>query len=112
MAARASRLRAAAGALAALALAGCGSAALDQRRAALSGLIGRPETEAVRALGVPETSYALGDARVLVWQQTEAWRVPGAPGIPGWASFRCTTSVVVRRGLVSSFDLRGNGCAG
>jgi hypothetical protein len=98
-------------ALGALALSGCGSAALDQRRAALSALIGRPEAEAVRALGVPETSYPLGDAKVLVWGQSETWRVPGAPGIPGWATFRCTTSVVVRRGLVSSFDLRGNGCA-
>jgi hypothetical protein len=99
-------------ALGALALSGCGSAALDQRRAALSALIGRPEAEAVRALGVPETSYPLGDAKVLVRGQSETWRVPGAPGIPGWATFRCTTSVVVRRGLVSSFDLRGNGCAG
>ncbi len=112
MAARASRVRAAIAALAVLAIAGCGSAALDQRRAALSTLIGQPEAAAVQALGVPETSYALGDARVLVWRQHEAWRVPGAPGIPGWASFSCTTSLLVRRGLVSSFDLRGNGCAG
>lgn len=97
--------------LSVVALAGCGSAALQQRRDALSTLIGKPEADAVRALGVPDTSYPLGNAKVLVWRQSDSWRVPGAPGIPGWATFRCTTSVVVRDGLVSSFDLRGNGCA-
>lgn len=111
MAARASRVRAAAVLAVMLGLAGCGGAVLAQKRAALSTLIGRPEAAAVDALGVPDASYPMGDAQMLVWKQSDAWRVPGAPGIPSWASFSCTITVVVRQGLVSSFDLRGNGCA-
>jgi hypothetical protein len=83
---------------------------LAQRRATLSSLIGMPEVEVISRFGIPARSYEQNGARVLEYQRLDAYRVPGAPGIPGWAEFRCTTTFIIRRGQVSAFDLQGNGC--
>jgi len=95
---------------------------LAQREAAMSRFIGLPETELVRALGVPARSIEADGRRFLAYVERTQFFRP-APIIGGWrpglppiyqqdelVERVCETTFEVTAGIVSEVRLRGNGC--
>ena len=94
-------------------LAACATERLGPGRAALSGLVGRPEAELIRRLGPPVHVSELQGVRTLTYEARDVTWLRGLGAIrPRTASFRCDTVVVVAEGRVRAFDSRGNGCGG
>lgn len=117
------------GLLAALALAGC--AAPIDRTPFLNALVGQPETEVVRRLGVPGRTYDTGGHRFLAYQERQTSVYGSGVGIGfggfgyGYGGFGgisnsfsssqvvervCETTFEVAGGRVVTWSLRGNAC--
>lgn len=107
----------------ALALAGCAQGL--SRQAVLSGLVGLPEADAVRVLGVPTRTYETGGRKFLAFTEQRLDLAPAPPlfygGWPyggygfGYAPPQaiqrvCETTLEVVDGRVTSWSLRGNAC--
>lgn len=100
------------------------------RRAYLNTLVGQPEIDAVRQLGVPGRTYDTNGHRFLAYIDQRTTYVAGGPflfggyyggpfGRPGfgYAAFpqesvvrACETTLEIVDGRVANWSLRGNGC--
>jgi hypothetical protein len=103
---------------------------LAARQAQLQPLVGRPETELIQVMGVPNRTYETGGVKFLAYEDRQVEVVPGSPFYYGPAPFPgfygggfygggfpptavnliCDTTFAVAGGLVQSFTLRGNAC--
>lgn len=117
---------------AALALGACAVHPDPARVASLNALVGKPETDLVRAMGVPSRTYDAGGHRFLAYRQSRIETIPGDPGwgpwgYPwgwgggwggwGWGGFPpeivqrdCETTFDLLNGVVQAWTLRGNAC--
>jgi len=118
-----------------LAAGGCAVHPDPQHVAMLNGLVGKPETDLIRAMGVPSRTYDSGGHRFLAYSRTKLESTPGDPGFGpgwgypgwgygwggwgggGWGGFPpqiiqrdCETTFDLLRGTVQSWSLRGNDC--
>ena len=108
-------------------LAGCGPSSATLRATLLQSLIGRPEVDAIQALGVPSRTIDVpqgevgGGGRFLEWDQMSQIAYPGMWGYgwgPPWyggvppsvVTYTCQTMLEVRGGKVVSWAMRGDGC--
>ena len=107
-----------------LAMAACATG--PDRRTVLAGLVGQPETEAVRQLGVPSRAYEAGGRKFLAYDERRTDLIPVSPFIGGFGYFGygyggiglpaqaiergCETTLEVSGGRVVSWSLRGNAC--
>jgi hypothetical protein len=96
------------------------------RRVVLNTLVGQPETEAIRQLGVPDRSFDSGGRRFLAFvdRRVESFggvgfvgrygtRYGGFTGIdagPNIYERVCETTLEVVDGRVATYALRGNAC--
>lgn len=96
------------------------------RRAVLNALVGQPETEAIRQLGVPDRSFESGGHRFLAFvdRSFESFGGAGFGGgygprygaftgidaFPGVYERMCETTLEVTDGRVTTYSLRGNAC--
>lgn len=113
-----------------LALAACGNYGAE-RRAYLSSLIGAPEPELVRQLGVPSRSYETEGRKFVAYDERRVDLIPAGPffggfgygyggfggGYGGFGGFPpqivergCETTFEIGAGRVQSWALRGNAC--
>ena len=112
-------------ALAVMSLAACAPG--FDRRAYLATLVGQPETELVRQLGVPSRTYDAGGRRFIAYSERRADIYGGGPFFGGFGYFGagyglygafpaqviergCETTFEVGDGRVLSWALRGNAC--
>ena len=96
--------------------------ALAQRQAFLSTLVGKSETDAVRAMGVPNRVADLGGHRFLTYSEVWTDVIPGDTWGPWRGGFwaggfapqviprACDTTLEIADGRVLGYTLRGNGC--
>ena len=120
-------------ALAALSLlAGC-AYSNPQHVQALNGMVGKSETDLLRAYGVPNRTYDASGHRFLAYSRSRIDSIPGSPGFgyggfgyggfgyggfgPGYGGFGpeivqrdCDTTFELAGGKVLSWSLRGNDC--
>ena len=105
-------------------LAGC--AVGVPRQEILNALVGQPESEAVRVLGVPNRSFQANGHTFLAFDERRLSYVPAAPAFGPWGSFgygygyyipptipverRCETTLDVVGGRVVSWSLQGDAC--
>ncbi len=112
--------------LLAAALAGCAPA--FDRPAFLATLVGQPETELVRRLGVPSRTYETGGHKFLAYSERRSEVIGGGPFFGGFgfgsglglgygAAFpsevieqTCETTFEVGNGRVLAWSLRGDAC--
>ena len=105
--------------LAVLTLAGCDTG--PSRSQVLAGLVGRPESDALRMLGAPNRVIEANGHRFLAFDDQYVGYVPSPyfGGFYGYGYFGpaaypvvrgCETTIEVVAGRVSSFTLRGNSC--
>lgn len=97
------------------------------RRAYLSSLVGAPEAEVVRQMGVPSRTYETGGHKFLAYSEQRVDFVAGGPFFFGGAGFYgsrfgygaftpqvvervCETTFDVAEGRVVTWALRGNAC--
>lgn len=101
--------------LAVLALAGCQMG--PSRREVLASLVGRPESDALRAFGAPNRVIDADGRRFLAYDDSGVNYVPTAPY--GFGYFypvavplvrTCVTTLEVAGGTIRSWTLRGNAC--
>jgi hypothetical protein len=101
--------------------------------AALNALVGKSETDLVRAYGVPVRTYATGGEKFLSYSMSRIETIPGDPGFYpygfgfgygyGFGGFGavggfppeivqrdCTTTFELKDGIVLHWTLRGNDC--
>ena len=110
-------------------LAGC--AAPVDRSPFLNSLVGQPETELVRRLGVPTRTYETSGHRFLAYQERQTSVVGTGIGFGGFGGFGyggfggvgttfsnsqivervCETTFDVASGRVVTWSLRGNACS-
>lgn len=112
--------------LLAFVLAACANYGVE-RRAYLSSLIGAPETELVRQLGVPVRSYETGGRKFVAYEEHRIDLIPAGPFFGGFGYFGggyggfggfppqvvergCETTFEIDGGRVQSWALRGNAC--
>ncbi len=99
-----------------------------QRVAELNPLVGQPEAELVRQLGVPTRTFETGGRRFLAYTENRVDAYPGAftPYYGGWGPYggyyaggmlgpevvvqACETTFEIADGKVVSYSLRGNAC--
>ena len=120
-----------------LALAACAVNNGEERRAYLTSLVGAPETELVRQLGVPTRSYETTGRKFVAYDERRVDVVPAGPffggfgyghGYGGYGGFGgfgsgfgyafppqvvergCETTFEIDGGRVQSWALRGNAC--
>ncbi len=108
-----------------LMLAGCVAVGPSEREVVLSGLVGQPEGEAVRQLGVPTRSFETGGKRYLAFTESRLDSYPGFSGPVYYGRYRgffggyygseivqrtCETTLEIADGKIASFTLRGNSC--
>ena len=117
-----------------VALAACAVNTGEDRRAYLSSLVGAPETELVRQLGVPTRSYETTGRKFVAYDERRVDVYPGAPFFGGFGGFGygygrfgsgfgasyafppqvvergCETTFEIDGGRVQSWALRGNAC--
>lgn len=107
-------------------LAGCAPGL--SRQAVLNGLLGQPEGEALRVLGVPTRSFQTNGRTFLAFADRQLTYLPAAPAFGPWGPFGpfgpsgfyvppplpveqvCETTLEVVGGRVASWSLRGNAC--
>ena len=111
--------------LLAAALAGCAPA--FNRPAFLATLVGQPETELVRRLGVPSRTYETDGRKFLAYSERRSEVIGGGPFFGGFGYFGsglgygaafppeiieriCETTFEVGNGRVLAWSLRGNAC--
>ncbi len=97
------------------------------RRTFLNTLIGAPETEVVRQMGVPSRTYETGGHKYLAYSEQRADYIAGGPFLFGagfyygprfgYAAFPpqviervCETTFDIAEGRVLTWALRGNAC--
>jgi hypothetical protein len=96
---------------------------LAQRQARLAPLVGRPVSDLIRQLGVPNRTFTTGGVEYLAYEEKRIEVVPGLWGGPfwyggwGWNSvppqvvqWQCETTFAVVGGVVHSFTFHGNAC--
>ncbi len=97
---------------------------LAARKARMSQLIGKSETDLVQAMGVPVRTYETGGTKFLAYEERRIEIVPGSPfaygsgpypgfygGMPTQVlNLVCDTTFTVVNGAVTGFSLRGNAC--
>jgi hypothetical protein len=106
-------------------LSGCVAGGPSEREIMLGQLIGRPESQAVRQLGVPSRSFETDGKRFLAYTED---RLDVMPGMVGFARFgrpysrvygafgheivqrSCETTLEIADGKVAGFTLRGTDC--
>lgn len=108
---------------AALALTGCETG--PSRQQVLASMVGRPESDVIRAFGAPQRMIEANGHRFIAYEDTGVGYVPAAPFGPfgygygygygfGPAAFpvvrNCETTLEINAGRVVSWTLRGNGC--
>ena len=99
------------------------SAAHDDARATLAGLVGRSKAEVIQRLGPPSDALTTIDGERLLYETLDAGqlgdrsgqntRAGDSVGVGPYSrtySFRCTTEVVIRNGRVAAFNRSGNDC--
>jgi hypothetical protein len=112
--------------IAALLLAGLLAGCVNQlavRQNYLAQFVGRPESDLVLAMGVPNRTYETGGIKYLAYDDRRMEIIPATPmyGPPYWGwggggfppqviNLVCETTIAVRDGVVVSFALRGNSC--
>ncbi len=110
-------------------LAGCAPA--FNRPAFLATLVGQPEAEVVRRLGVPSRTYEAGGRKFLAYAERRSEVITGGPFFggfgggfgyygPGFGLYSAFPSEVIERGCETTFEisdgrvltwsLRGNAC--
>ncbi len=105
-------------------LAGCAPA--FDRPAFLATLVGQPEAELVRRLGVPSRTYETGGRKFLAYSEQHSDLIGGGPFLgglgfgPGYGFYggfpteaierNCETTFEVGDGRVLAWSLRGNAC--
>lgn len=106
-------------------LAGC--APPFDRPAFLATLVGQPEAELVRRLGVPSRTYETGGRKFLAYSEQRSNLIGGGPFFGGFGYFgsgvgyygafppeiverNCETTFEVGDGRVLAWSLRGNAC--
>lgn len=106
-------------------LAGCAPGV--SRQAVLNALVGQPETEALRVLGVPNRSFQANGHMFLAYDDRRLDYVPVGPAFSPWGPFGgfgwgyyvpptvpvervCETTLEVIDGRVASWALRGSAC--
>ena len=103
--------------LMAAALAGCESG--PSRQQLLAALVGRPESDALRALGAPNNVLDANGHRFLAYEDVGVAYASSVPFGPygyfyGPAAFpvprTCTTTLEIVSGRVASWTQRGNAC--
>jgi hypothetical protein len=104
-------------------LAGCTNQ-LAVREAELNQWIGRPESQLLTAMGVPDRTYETNGMKFLAYSEHRVEWLPGTPypygpppfgwyagGLPPQAiALSCDTTFAISDGLVRSYSLRGNAC--
>jgi hypothetical protein len=106
------------------------------RRAFLASLVGQPEAEIVRQLGVPTRTFATEGRTFLAYNEHRIDIIPGTPGFGAFGGFGgrggygygarlgyfgggfppevveygCETTFEIAGGRAVSFSLRGNSC--
>jgi hypothetical protein len=104
-------------------LAGCTNQ-LAVRQAELNQWIGRPETELLTVMGVPDRTYEANGLKFLAYSDHRVEWLPGTPPYPygppfGWyaggippqaIALSCDTTFTISSGVVRSYSLRGNAC--
>ncbi len=108
-----------------LSIAACASG--PDRRQVLASLVGQPETEVVRQLGVPNRSYETGGRKFIAYNERRTDLIPAGPFFGGFGGFGygyggfggfppqliergCETTFEVSGGRVVSWALQGNAC--
>ena len=102
-----------------------------QHVADLNALVGKSETDLVRAQGVPTRTYDVGGHKFLAYASHHIESVPGDPGFGpygyggwgywggwgGWGGFppeiidrNCETTFEIANGVVLHWSFRGNAC--
>lgn len=106
-------------------LAGCAPA--FDRPAFLATLVGQPEAEVVRRLGVPSRTFETGGSKFLAYSERRSDLIRGGPFVGGFGTFGlglgyygafppeiierdCETTFEVGDGRVLAWSLRGNAC--
>ena len=110
-----------------LCLAAAACATGPDRRLLLAALVGQPETEVVRQLGVPNRVYETGGRKFISYDERRTDLIPASPFVGGFGYFGygyggyggfppqlvergCETTLEVAGGRVVSWSLRGNAC--
>lgn len=113
------------------ALAGC-AYPNPQHVAALNALVGKSETDLIRAYGVPNRTFATGGHTFLAYDRSRIETIPGTPGFGGpWGPYwggwgyggwgwggippeivqrQCETTFELANDVVLRWSLRGNAC--
>ncbi|MBV9749209.1 MAG: hypothetical protein JO157_10370 [Acetobacteraceae bacterium] len=89
-----------------LALSACGPDRGAEQRAFLASLVGRPESSAVQALGVPDRTYEASGVRFLAYDQQRVVAARGGPFVGG-----CELTLTVAGDRVQSWTMRGTVCS-
>jgi hypothetical protein len=106
-------------------LAGC--APPFNRPAFLATLVGQPEAEVVRRLGVPSRTYETNGRKFLAYSEQRSELIEGGPAFGGFGYFGsglgyygafpteviergCETTIEVGEGRMLAWTLRGNAC--
>ncbi len=118
-----------------LALAGC-AYPNPAHVASLNALVGKTETDLIRAQGVPNRTYSAGGHKFLAFSRNRIETIPGSPGFgPGFGGWGygygwggpywgggfggfgpdivqrdCETTFELDGGVVKTWSLRGNDC--
>ena len=94
---------------------------LAQRQARLAPLVGRPVSDLIQQLGVPNRTFKADGVDYLAYDEKRIEIVPSVWGGPYWfggwynlppevVQWQCETTFAVASGVVRSFTLRGNAC--
>lgn len=102
-------------------LAGCADR-LAERQAELNAFVGRPETELLARMGVPNRTYETDGLKYLAYTESRVDIVPSLAqpvGPPAWVwgqpppravNLVCETTFTIAAGVVRAVSLRGNAC--
>ena len=114
-----------------LPLAAMACAGGPDRKLVLASLVGQPEADAVRQLGVPTRVYETGGRKFIAYDERRTDLLPGTPFLGGYGGFGyfgagyggfggfppqiiergCETTLEVAGGRVVSWALRGSACS-
>lgn len=104
-------------------LAGCETG--PSRQQVLASMVGRPESDVIRAFGAPQRMIEANGHRFIAYEDTGVGYVPTAPFSPfgfgygygyGYGAVAlpvvrsCETTLEINGGRVTSWTLRGNAC--